>query len=127
MEPLLESQRRSPPRGPGISPTTALTLLAELPELGILSGKKIAALVGVAPSKATAASFADAASSGASGLRCVAPFTRPLSQQFGTIQPSKPSASVSVPGGRPPGKLALTACLRKLLVILNALMVTCSP
>jgi transposase len=34
---------------PGVGPTTALTLLAEVPELGQLSRKKIAALVGVAP------------------------------------------------------------------------------
>jgi transposase len=34
---------------PGIGPTTALTLLCELPELGQLSRRKIAALVGVAP------------------------------------------------------------------------------
>ena len=34
---------------PGIGPTTALTLLCELPELGHLSRRQIAALVGVAP------------------------------------------------------------------------------
>ena len=34
---------------PGIGPVTARTMLAELPELGHLNRKKIAALVGVAP------------------------------------------------------------------------------
>jgi transposase len=34
---------------PGIGPTTALTLLGDLPELGQLSRRQIAALVGVAP------------------------------------------------------------------------------
>ena len=34
---------------PGIGITTASVLLAELPELGTLENKKIAALVGVAP------------------------------------------------------------------------------
>lgn len=34
---------------PGIGPTVSLTLLAQLPELGALDRKKIAALVGVAP------------------------------------------------------------------------------
>lgn len=33
----------------GILPTVAATLIAELPELGLLSGKQIAALVGLAP------------------------------------------------------------------------------
>ena len=34
---------------PGVGPVTIATLLADLPELGKLNGKKIAALVGVAP------------------------------------------------------------------------------
>ncbi len=34
---------------PGIGPVTSRTLLAELPELGRLNGKQIAALVGIAP------------------------------------------------------------------------------
>lgn len=34
---------------PGVGPTTARTLLADLPELGSLSGKQIAALAGLAP------------------------------------------------------------------------------
>jgi transposase len=34
---------------PGVGPTTAFTLLAELPELGPLSSRQLAALVGVAP------------------------------------------------------------------------------
>jgi len=34
---------------PGIGPATSATLLAELPELGKISGKEIAALVGLAP------------------------------------------------------------------------------
>ena len=34
---------------PGVGPVTTATLLADLPELGKLDGKKIAALVGVAP------------------------------------------------------------------------------
>ena len=33
----------------GVGVVTRLTLLAELPELGSMSGKKIAALVGIAP------------------------------------------------------------------------------
>src|SRR5574340_525868 len=34
---------------PGVGPVLSVTLLADLPELGILNGKQIAALVGVAP------------------------------------------------------------------------------
>ncbi len=34
---------------PGVGPTIARTLIAELPELGSLNGKQVAALVGLAP------------------------------------------------------------------------------
>ena len=34
---------------PGVGPILALTVLAELPELGTLTHKQVAALVGVAP------------------------------------------------------------------------------
>ncbi len=34
---------------PGVGPTVSFTLLASLPELGLLNRKQIAALVGVAP------------------------------------------------------------------------------
>ena len=39
---------------PGVGPQVSLTMLAYLPELGTLNRKQIAALVGVAPSIATA-------------------------------------------------------------------------
>jgi transposase len=34
---------------PGVGPITARTLIAELPELGALNGKRIASLAGLAP------------------------------------------------------------------------------
>ena len=34
---------------PGIGPTISLAIMAQLPELGALTGNKVAALVGVAP------------------------------------------------------------------------------
>ena len=40
---------------PGVGPVLAWTLLAEVPELGTLTPKRLAALVGVAPSTATRA------------------------------------------------------------------------
>ena len=55
---------------PGIGPVGTHTLLAALPELGTLSHKQIAALVGVARSTATAAKYADSGRSGVGGARC---------------------------------------------------------
>ena len=54
----------------GIGPVTSRTLLAELPELGTLDRKQIAALVGVAPSTATVARSRVGAPSGAAEPQC---------------------------------------------------------
>ncbi len=56
--------RRTTQSVPGIGPVLATTLIAELPELGKLNRRQIAALVGAAPSTARAASCAADASSG---------------------------------------------------------------
>ncbi|HTN82301.1 MAG TPA: transposase [Sorangium sp.] len=50
---------------PSVGPGTSLTLLFDLPELGILNRKQTAALVGLAPSTTTAASSRDDEPSGA--------------------------------------------------------------
>lgn len=52
---------------PGIGPQVINTLLADLPELGSLSNKQIAALVGSHPSTETAAAFAAGDASAADG------------------------------------------------------------
>ena len=56
---------------PGVGEQISLTLLAHLPELGTLDRRQIAALVGVAPSTATAAPCEDAAQYGVDEPRCV--------------------------------------------------------
>lgn len=61
----------------GIGPVTSRTLLAELPELGTLDRKQISALVGVAPSTATAARSKVGAPSGAAEPRCAVLCTWP--------------------------------------------------
>ena len=55
---------------PGVGPVLALTLLAELPELGRLDRKQIAALVGVAPLNRDSGRMLVSAPSGVDGLRC---------------------------------------------------------
>ena len=47
--PVWRDKEDLPKSVPGIGSTTARTLLAQLPELGALDRRRIAALVGVAP------------------------------------------------------------------------------
>jgi transposase len=105
----------------GIGPITAVLCLVELPELGQLSEKKIARLVGVAPlnqdsGKRKGKRFI---SGGRTNVRCglymatlVATRHNPVIQAFYKRLLDK---------GKPP-KVALIACLRKLVVILNAML-----
>lgn len=48
-DPSLKEQERRLRTVPGVGPTLSSTLITELPELGLLSNKQIASLVGVAP------------------------------------------------------------------------------
>jgi transposase len=106
---------------PGIGKTVSRTIIAELPELGALTRRKIAALVGVAP-------FAD--DSGKHRGR------RRIAGGRAGVRTALYMAAVSATRCNPiiaalyrrlreagkPAKVALTACMRKLLVILNAIM-----
>ena len=98
---------------PGIGPVVTLALVAELPELGTLNRKQIAALVGVAPLNRDSEVLREAERYGVAavqcGLRC-------------TWQPWLPRASTrwseaSTIGSaqREPKKVALVASMRKLL------------
>lgn len=106
---------------PGVGETTAATLLAQLPELGDLNGRQIAALVGVAPVNKD------------SGKK------RGKRRVFGgraTVRRAMYMAALSAIRFNPvirafyerlvargkEKKVAITACMRKLLVILNAII-----
>ena len=104
---------------PGVGPVLTTTLLANLPELGTLTGKHIAALVGVAPLNRDSGTWRSKRTvwSGRAQVRAVLymgaivaarfnPVIRAFYQRLGAAGKVK--------------KVALTACLRKLLVILNA-------
>ncbi|MGC4043781.1 MAG: IS110 family transposase [Armatimonas sp.] len=108
---------------PGIGKVVASTLLAYLPELGKLSGKEIASLVGVAPF---------ARDSGAlRGRRCIGggrSLVRRALYMAALVacryNPPIRSFYESLLSRGKSKKLALVACMRKLLVILNAMVKT---
>lgn len=106
---------------PGVGSVTSFTLLAELPELGTLSRQKIAALVGLAPFNRDSGRFrgrrhifggrADVRSvlymAALSGIRY-----NPVLKAFYERLMAKGKLF----------KVAITACMRKLLTILNAII-----
>lgn len=106
---------------PGIGPVVARTLLGELPELGRLDRRAIAALVGVAPYNRDSGTWRGrrAISGGRRALRTVlymaalvaARRNRPLAAFYQRLRHQ----------GKP-AKVALVAVMRKLLTILNAMM-----
>ncbi len=105
---------------PGIGPGTSATLIAEVPELGKLSRRKISALVGLAPSIAIAASSEDGAiRGGRSSIRCSL-YMATLSARRSNPVIRAFSDRLKALGKKP--KVILTACMRKLLVILNTMV-----
>ena len=106
---------------PGVGNTLARSLIADLPELGTLDRKKIAALVGVAPFNRDSGTLRGrrAVWGGRSAIRAtlymaalVATRCNPVIRTF---------YRRLLAAGKPK-KLALTACMRKLLTILNAIL-----
>ena len=106
---------------PGIGPATLRTLIAELPELGRLTRRKIAALVGVAPINRDSGTRRGrrAIAGGRPAVRA-ALFMAALvaSRKNPVIAPYY--AKLRAAGKT--GKQALVACMRKLVVILNAIL-----
>jgi transposase len=106
---------------PGVGPVLARTLLAELPELGTLSHRRLCALVGVAPfnrdsgtlrgKRAVWGGRAHVRASLYMGALVATRFNPAIRGFYGRL----------VAAGKPK-KVALVACMRKLLAILNAVL-----
>ncbi len=106
---------------PGVGPTVSRTLLAELPELGRLNRKQIAALVGLAPFNRDSGTLKGKRTiwGGRSRVRTTLYMAAVVAMRFNPII-SRFYRSLRDAGK--PAKLALTACMRKLIVILNAML-----
>jgi transposase len=106
---------------PGIGPTTARTLLAELPELGRLDRRAIAALVGVAPFNCDSGQFRGRRHiwGGRASVRASLYMAALVASRHNPVLAAFYRRLRDL--GKPP-KVALVAVMRKLLTILNAIM-----
>lgn len=111
---------------PGAGPVLAVTLLAAVPELGRLNRREIAALVGVAPLNRDSGTFRGARRiwGGRAAVRTVL--------YMATISAIRCNPAIRAfharlrAAGKPP-KVAITACMRKFLTILNAMIRSNTP
>jgi transposase len=111
---------------PGVGPVVARTLLAELPELGSLPPKQLAALVGVAPLNRDSGAFR--------GRRAVwgGRATVRAALYMGALVATRHNPQIKefyerLLGAGKPRKVALVACMRKLPIILNAMLKNRTP
>jgi len=124
--PLWREQEKLLRSVPGLGPITAAVLLAELPELGKLNRQKIAALVGVAPYNRDSGPRKGKRRiyGGRSGVRSTL--------YMATLSATRHNPVIRAFYERLVGrgkekKVALTACARKLLVIMNAMLRQAQP
>lgn len=104
-----------------VGPVTVHTLMGELPELGRLNGKEIAALVGLAPRtrQSGKSSWRAATGHGRPGVRRVLFNAARCAIRWNPQM--KAFYDRLVQDNHRPGKVALTAVMRKILVTLNAI------
>ena len=111
---------------PGVGEQISLTLLAYLPELGTLDRRQIAALVGVAPFNRDSGTMRGRRSVWGGRARVRAAL------YMGALVATRHNPVIMgfyqrlLASGKPK-KVALTACMRKLLVILNSMLKHRSP
>jgi transposase len=106
---------------PGVGPATLRTLIAELPELGTLDRRKIAALVGVAPINRDSGTFRGRRTI-AGGRATVRTALFMAALVASRANPVIAAHYKKLRAAGKSGKQALTACIRKLIVILNAIL-----
>ncbi len=111
---------------PGVGDVTARTLIADLPELGQLDRRRIAALVGVAPVNRNSGHMR--------GRRTIAGGRTVVRDALymATLSATRWNPVIrqhyeSLVGRGRPKKVALVACMRRLLGILNAILQTKTP
>jgi transposase len=111
---------------PGVGPVTSATMLGMLPELGLLNRQEIAALVGVAPVNKDSGKKRGRRRvyGGRADVRSVLYMAALAAKKFNPV--IRKFYERLIQQGKEK-KVALTACMRKLLVILNAMMHSNQP
>jgi transposase len=106
---------------PGVGPVLTTTLLAELPELGSLDRKQIASLVGVAPLNRDSGVLRGkrTAWGGRAPIRTALYMAAIVATRFNPVIRSFYDRLCAAGKAK---KVAITACMRKLIVILNAML-----
>ena len=106
---------------PGIGPATVFSLLAELPELGSLDRREAAAVVGVAPLNRDSGKHRGSRRcwGGRGHVRAALYMAALVGVRY---NPTLKEFYEQLLRAGKPKKVALTACMRKLLTILNAML-----
>jgi len=106
---------------PGVGPVLSQAILADLPELGQLNSKQVAALVGVAPFNRDSGNLRGRRSiwGGRANLRKIVYMSTLVATRYNPV--IRPFYQRLVDAGKAK-KVALVACMRKLLIILNAML-----
>ncbi len=116
-----QEQREILSSAPGVGKVTSATLLADLPELGKMDRKKIAALVGVAPMNYDSGKRRGyrKTKGGRTDVRSVLYMSTLVATRYNPVIQSQYQQLLKRGKVK---KVALTACMRKFLTILNAMV-----
>lgn len=120
--PLMSEKDGRLQSAPGVGPTVSRCLMADLPELGTLNRKQIAALVGVAPfddQSGKAKNTPRHIKGGRGHVRAALYMATLGAVRFNPVIKALYGRFIVLGKSK---KVALTACMRKLLTILNAMM-----
>jgi transposase len=111
---------------PGVGIKTAYSLIAEAPELDRISGKQISALVGIAPYARDSGKFKGQRRirGGRASMRCMLYMATLSATKWNPV--IKAHYTQLIARGKP-FKVAMVACMRKLLVILSAMARSGTP
>jgi transposase len=112
--------------GPGVGPVVARTLLAELPELGALDRKRLAALVGLAPVACDSGTLRGKRLvwGGRGRVRAALSMAALVATRYNPVLRAFYRRLLRAGKAK---KVALTACMHKLLLILNAIVHSATP
>jgi transposase len=106
---------------PGAGPVLSVMLLAKVPELGILNRRQVSALIGVAPLNCDSGRFKGKRRiwGGIADVRSVLYMAAVSATRWNPVIRAFYAHLIRAGKER---KVALTACMRKLLVIINAMV-----